>query len=78
MTLAGAATARISADGVNPIKAAGVMSMIDNQVDKQTGTLTAKLTVPNLDEAVKWAARCPSAQGGSIELRPLGHTPDSL
>ena len=36
------------------------------------------IDVPNLDEAVKWAARCPSAQGGSIELRPLGHTPDSL
>ena len=27
----------------------------------------------NLDEAVKWAARCPSAVHGSIELRPLVH-----
>jgi len=25
----------------------------------------------NLDEAIKWAARCPSAAHGSIELRPL-------
>ncbi len=28
--------------------------------------------VPHLDEAVKWAARCPASQGGSIEVRPLG------
>ncbi len=27
----------------------------------------------NLDEAIKWAARCPSAAQGSIELRPLVH-----
>lgn len=25
----------------------------------------------NLDEAIKWAARCPTADHGSIELRPL-------
>lgn len=28
--------------------------------------------VANLDEAVKWAAKCPSAIDGSIEVRPLG------
>jgi hypothetical protein len=28
----------------------------------------------NLDEAIKWAARCPSAGHGSIELRPLANT----
>ena len=32
------------------------------------------IDVPNLDEAVKWAARCPAAQGGSIEVRPVGVT----
>ena len=25
-----------------------------------------------LDEAVKWAAKCPDAKNGSIEVRPLG------
>jgi hypothetical protein len=25
----------------------------------------------NLDEAIKWAGRCPSIQHGTIELRPL-------
>lgn len=28
--------------------------------------------VPDLDAALYWAARCPAANGGSIEVRPLG------
>lgn len=27
--------------------------------------------VPNLDEAVKWAAKCPGAKHGTCEVRPL-------
>jgi hypothetical protein len=27
--------------------------------------------VPDLDQAIAWATRCPSAQYGSIEIRPL-------
>jgi len=34
------------------------------------------IDVPDLDEAIKWAARCPVAQSGSIEVRPLGVLPD--
>jgi len=34
--------------------------------------------VANLDEAVTWASRCPAAQGGSIEVRPMGLTPETL
>ena len=30
------------------------------------------IDVPDLDDAVHWAARCPSAANGSIEVRPLG------
>lgn len=29
------------------------------------------IDVPDLDQAVAWAARCPSAQYGPIEIRPL-------
>jgi len=29
------------------------------------------IDVPNLDEALKWAAKCPSAAIGSIEVRPV-------
>ncbi|OWK36004.1 YciI family protein [Fimbriiglobus ruber] len=30
------------------------------------------IDVPNLDDAVKWAAQCPGALYGSLEIRPLG------
>ncbi len=30
------------------------------------------IDVADLDQAVHWAARCPAAQGGTIEVRPLG------
>jgi hypothetical protein len=29
------------------------------------------IDVPNLEEALKWAAKCPSAAHGSIEVRPV-------
>jgi hypothetical protein len=29
------------------------------------------LNCPDLDEAVKWAAKIPAAQAGSVEVRPL-------
>jgi hypothetical protein len=31
--------------------------------------------VPNLDEAIKWAARCPGASHGTVEVRPVWETP---
>jgi hypothetical protein len=30
------------------------------------------LDVANLDEAIRWAAKCPGAPTGSIEVRPIG------
>ncbi|MDB5309339.1 MAG: PhnB protein [Gemmataceae bacterium] len=30
------------------------------------------IDVPTLDDAIKWAAKCPGAIYGSIEVRPLG------
>ena len=32
---------------------------------------THPIDVPNLDDAVKWAAKCPGAKAGSIEVRPI-------
>ena len=29
------------------------------------------VTVPDLDEAIAWAKRCPSSKYGSIEIRPV-------
>ena len=36
------------------------------------------IDVSDLDQAVKWAARCPAAEGGSIEVRPVGMTTDPI
>ena len=33
------------------------------------------IDVANVDEAVKWAAKIPSANGGTIEIRPLEENP---
>ncbi len=33
------------------------------------------IEVPDLDAAITWAARCPGAEHGSVEIRPLGWTP---
>ncbi|HUM11109.1 MAG TPA: YciI family protein [Myxococcaceae bacterium] len=32
------------------------------------------IEVPNLESALDWAARCPSARDGSIEVRPLAQS----
>jgi hypothetical protein len=32
------------------------------------------IDVPNLDDAIDWAARCPSARAGSVEIRPVWPT----
>ena len=29
------------------------------------------IDVPNLDEAVSWATRCPAAKFGTIDVRPM-------
>jgi len=35
------------------------------------------LDVADLDEAIKWAHRCPGAKHGTIELRPVMEFPES-
>ena len=35
------------------------------------------LDVPDLDEAIKWAHKCPGARHGTIELRPIQEFPDA-
>jgi hypothetical protein len=33
--------------------------------------------VPNIEKALEWAAKCPGARDGSIEVRPLGMAPEA-
>jgi hypothetical protein len=35
------------------------------------------IEAPNLDEAIKWAAKIPGAQRGTIEVRPIWEIPGS-
>ena len=35
------------------------------------------LDVANLDEAIKWAHKCPGARYGTIELRPIQEFPEA-
>ena len=35
------------------------------------------LDAPNLDEAVKWAAQCPGAKAGCVEVRPIAIVSDA-
>ena len=37
---------------------------------EQLGGFTI-LELPSLDEALEWAARCPAASAGAVEVRPL-------
>jgi hypothetical protein len=37
---------------------------------EQLGGFTV-LELPSLDEAMEWAARCPAASSGAVEVRPL-------
>jgi len=39
---------------------------------EQLGGFTV-LELPSLDAALEWAARCPAASFGAVELRPLDH-----
>jgi hypothetical protein len=34
------------------------------------------IDVPNLDEALRWASRCPAVNGGSVEVRPIMEIPN--
>ncbi|HEX4893876.1 MAG TPA: efflux RND transporter periplasmic adaptor subunit [Hyphomicrobiaceae bacterium] len=48
--LAAGAKARVTVNGSKPATREGALAFIDNQVDRATGTLTAKILVPNEDE----------------------------
>lgn len=46
------ATAEIAVGGSRPVKLTGRIAMVDNQVDRTTGTVQAKVTVENADEVL--------------------------
>lgn len=50
--LASRSTAEVTITGSRPATLTGRIAMVDNQVDKTTGTVQAKVTVENLDETL--------------------------
>jgi membrane fusion protein, multidrug efflux system len=50
--LANKSAAIVNVAGSIPLKVPGTLMFVDNQVDKQTGTVVAKVIIPNADEAL--------------------------
>jgi hypothetical protein len=69
-----------SMHGLQPENTAKSVSLKDGRVKLQDGAyLTGEaelggyfiIEAPNLDAAVGWAAKCPAALNGTVEVRPL-------
>lgn len=67
-------------DPLEPSHTATVVKVRDGKRIVQDGPyMTAKeqlggfyiFDVPNLDEAIKWAEKCPATTKGAVELRPI-------
>ena len=76
----------IAGDALQPTKTATTIRVRDGKTSSTDGPFAETkeqlggyylIDVPDLDGAVHWAARCPAAMGGSIEVRPLGHSAPS-
>ena len=66
-----ATTVRIQASG-EPIVSDGPFA----ETKEQLGGYYL-LDVADLDEAIKWAHKCPAATNGTVELRPIQEFPDA-
>lgn len=69
----------VTTDWLRPSATATVLSLRDGARQIQDGPYAASkeqlggfyvIDVANLDEALRWAERCPAAQRGMIEVRP--------
>jgi hypothetical protein len=69
----------VTTDWLQPSTNATTISMMGGQRQVQDGPYASTkeqlggffvINVPNLDEALKWAAQCPAAHYGYVEVRP--------
>jgi hypothetical protein len=76
-----AAGVLVSADILQPVAASTTVSVRDGATTIQDGPFadtkerlngTFTIQVPDLDSAIEWAAQCPGAQYGAVEIRPSG------
>lgn len=75
------AGAMVGGNELAPASAATILRLRDGQRQVQDGPYAATkeqlggyyiIDVADLDAALAWAARCPAAAYGTIEVRPLG------
>ena len=75
------AGAMVDSNRLQPVASATTVRVADGKTQVLNGPYAETkeqlggyylIDVPNLDEAVRWAAQCPAANGGSVEVRPLG------
>jgi hypothetical protein len=73
-------------DALQPTSAATTVRVRDGQTIATDGPFAETkeqlggyylIDVPDLDEAIKWAAKIPSSRIGSIEVRPVLDFPDA-
>jgi hypothetical protein len=78
--LAKAGVGMTSGERLQPSSAATTVRQADGRTDVLDGPYADTkeqfagyflVTVPDLDEAIAWAKRCPSSKYGSIEIRPI-------
>ena len=75
--------AYIGGERLRPTSAASTVRVRDQKAMVLTGPYAETqeqlggyylIDVPDLDAAIEWAKKCPSARGGSIEVRPIWPT----
>ena len=80
-----ASGASVSSDRLRPVDTATTVRVREGETLTTDGAFAETkeqfggyyvIDVPNLDEALKWAARVPSARMGSIEVRPVWEMED--
>lgn len=76
----GKAGVMVSADRLRPTSTATMVSVANGKTEVLNGPYADTreqlggyflIDVPDLDAAIAWAARCPGASHGRIEVRPL-------
>ena len=74
------AKALIAGEALKPVSTATTVRMRNGKVNHTDGPFAETkeqlggfylIDVPDLEQALAWAAKCPSASSGSIEVRPL-------
>ena len=69
----------IASDALQPVETATTLRVRDGRLSITDGPFAETkeqlggyyvIDVPNLDKALEWAARCPSAATGAVEVRP--------